>query len=93
MDTLDAIHTRRSIRKYRDEPVPDELVERILAAAMMAPSARNGQPWQFVVIRDRELLVEIPRFQPFCADGRPGAPCDPDLRRSPAGGFSGLLAD
>ena len=65
MDTLEAIHTRRSIRKYRDEPVPDELVERILAAAMMAPSARNGQPWQFVVIRDRELLVEIPRFQPF----------------------------
>ena len=65
MDVLDAIHTRRSIRKYEDRPVPETLVQRVLAAAMMAPSARNAQPWQFVVITDRELLAEVPRINPY----------------------------
>ena len=64
METLQAIHTRRSIRKYRGEPVPEDVVHRLLEAAMMAPSARNGQPWHFVVIRDRKLLAEIPHFHP-----------------------------
>lgn len=62
MDTLEAIRTRRSIRKYQDRPVPEELVRQVLAAAMSAPSARNAQPWQFVVIDDRRLLGEIPQI-------------------------------
>jgi nitroreductase len=48
MDALEAIRTRRSIRTYLDQPVPEELVQKLLAAAMQAPSARNQQPWQFV---------------------------------------------
>jgi nitroreductase len=64
MDTLEAIRTRRSIRKYQDKPVPDELIRKLLAAAMSAPSARNAQPWQFVVISDRQLLGEIPKVNP-----------------------------
>jgi nitroreductase len=64
MDALEAIHTRRSIRKYQDRPVPEELLGRLLAAAMQAPSARNAQPWQFVIIDDRQLLVEISRINP-----------------------------
>lgn len=64
MDALQVIHTRRSIRQYRDQPVPEELVKQLLGAAMMAPSARNAQPWHFVVLRDRRLLAEIPRFHP-----------------------------
>jgi len=64
MDTLEAIHTRRSIRKFEDRPVPEDLVRKILAAAMMAPSARNAQPWHFVVIDDRAMLGEIPRICP-----------------------------
>jgi nitroreductase len=64
MDTLTAIHTRRSIRKYEDRPVPQELVDKLLAAAMSAPSARNAQPWQFVVIDDRPMLTEIARINP-----------------------------
>ncbi|OHB70232.1 MAG: NADH dehydrogenase [Planctomycetes bacterium RBG_13_63_9] len=67
MDALEAIRTRRSIRKYRSEAVPDELIRQLLAAAMSAPSARNAQPWQFVVIRDRGLLDEIPRISPNAA--------------------------
>jgi nitroreductase len=64
MDTLVAILTRRSIRKYQDKPVPEELLRQILAAAMHAPSARNAQPWQFVLIDDRGLLAEIARINP-----------------------------
>ena len=64
MNTLDAIHTRRSIRRYLDKPVNEELVQKLLAAAMQAPSARNQQPWQFVVIDDRAVLAKIPDFMP-----------------------------
>jgi nitroreductase len=70
MDTLEAIHTRRSIRRFEDRPVPDDLVQKILAAAMMAPSARNAQPWQFVLIDDRELLAEYAGNHPNAAMAR-----------------------
>lgn len=60
MDAMDAIFCRRSIRKYTSQPVPDTLVTQLLRAAMAAPSAGNQQPWQFVVITDRELLNKIP---------------------------------
>ncbi|MCO5384171.1 MAG: nitroreductase family protein [Methanosarcina barkeri] len=65
MDTLEAIHTRRSIRKYTDRPVSQELVTELLRAAMSAPSAVNSQPWVFIVIDDRKLLEEIPTFSPY----------------------------
>jgi len=64
MDVLETIRTRRSVRKFQDRPVPPQLIEQVLAAAMSAPSARNAQPWHFVVIDDRELLAEIPRINP-----------------------------
>ena len=62
MDTLEAIQTRRSIRQYQERPVPGELIDRLLAAAMSAPSARNGQPWQMIVVDDRAVLAEIARL-------------------------------
>lgn len=65
METLEAIHTRRSIRKYTDRPVPRELVTELLRAAMSAPSAVNAQPWIFIVIDDRKLLDEVPTFSPY----------------------------
>ena len=65
MDTIEAIHTRRSIRKYTDRPVPRELVTELLRAAMSAPSAVNAQPWVFIVIDDRKTLEEIPTFSPY----------------------------
>ena len=54
MDTLEAIHTRRSIRTYEDRAVDPELVRQIIDAAMSAPSAGNVRPWQFIVLTDRE---------------------------------------
>jgi nitroreductase len=62
MDIMEAILTRRSIRKYKDKPVNDELVVQLLQAAMAAPSAANEQPWQFIVIRDHRILDQVPTF-------------------------------
>jgi len=59
MDALDAIHTRRSIRKFTDKHVSNELIEKILAAGMSAPSANNNQSWYFVVVRDKDVLKQI----------------------------------
>lgn len=64
MDTLDAILTRRSIRKYTSEPVQEETIMILLEAAMSAPSAGNEQPWHFIVIRDRKILSEIVLVHP-----------------------------
>jgi len=67
MDTLEALYTRRSIRKYQPDKVPEDLLRSMLAAAMSAPSANNAQPWQFVVITDAGLLAEIPKVHPYAA--------------------------
>ncbi len=65
MDAMEAILSRRSIRKYTDQPVDAEVVQKVLRAAMSAPSAGNEQSWQFVVINDRNLLTAIPKFHPY----------------------------
>jgi nitroreductase len=67
METLDAIMTRRSIRKYTDQPVSETQVQSLLSAAMAAPSAGNQQPWQFVLVRDKLRLQDIARIHPHAA--------------------------
>jgi len=73
METLDAIMTRRSVRRFTDRPVDPATVRNLLGAAMQAPSAANEQPWQFVVIDDRAALDAIPSFSPYAGAVR-GAP-------------------
>ncbi|MCU0482993.1 MAG: nitroreductase family protein [Chloroflexi bacterium] len=73
MNTMEALLTRRSIREYRAEPIPPEVVRRILEAAMHAPSGNNEQPWHFVVIDDPQLLGAIPAIH-SAADMAAGAP-------------------
>jgi nitroreductase len=65
MDTLTAIFTRRSIRKYTSQPVSDDMIKILLQAAMSAPSARNEQSWEFVIIKDKKTLKQVPSFHPF----------------------------
>lgn len=65
IDALEAILSRRSIRKFTSQPVSDDLIMKTLKAAMNAPSAGNKQPWHFVVIRDRAILDEIPKFHQY----------------------------
>jgi nitroreductase len=59
METLTAINTRRSVRKFNNKPVSDEVIEKILRAAMQAPSAGNEQPWHFIVVKDKEVLKQL----------------------------------
>lgn len=66
MDLFTALRTRRSIRTFATAEVPDHLIERLLAAAMAAPSAGNQQPWHFIVVRDRRRLDGVARFHPYC---------------------------
>lgn len=73
METLDAIRTRRSVRRYLPDPVDESTLRSLLEAAMLAPSAANEQPWQFVVIDDRSMLDSIPSFSPYASAVR-GAP-------------------
>ena len=65
MDALEAILSRRSVRRYTQESIPEETLRGLLEAAMSAPSAGNGQPWHFIVIKDRRILNEIPKFHPY----------------------------
>lgn len=64
MDVIDAILTRRSIRKYTGQMVSDQQVEIILKAAMYAPSAVNKQPWHFIVFRNKLIAEKIAEFHP-----------------------------
>jgi len=61
MDVYEAIARRRSIRKYKDRPVPHDLLAKLLDAAIKAPSGSNRQPWRFVVLEGpaKDRLVEI----------------------------------
>jgi len=63
VNTLDAIAARRSIRKFKDTPIPDETLRAILTAATQAPSAKNRQPWRFVVVQGekRAEMVRVMR--------------------------------
>ena len=59
METWDAIRARRNVREFSEEPLPPDALERILEAAWRAPSAKNRQPWDFVVVTDRDQLVAL----------------------------------
>ncbi|MGD0918502.1 MAG: nitroreductase family protein [Thermodesulfobacteriota bacterium] len=53
-DLLKLMKTRRSIRRYQEKYIPDELLEKLIEAARWSPSGDNGQPWRFIIVRDPE---------------------------------------
>jgi nitroreductase len=57
VDTYLAIASRREVREYTDDPIPDEIVHRILDAGRLAGSSRNTQQWEFVVVSDKQALA------------------------------------
>ncbi len=79
MDLMDVIRRRRSIRRFRPDPVPPTAIEYVLEAARLAPSWANGQCWSFVVVTDaavkhalaqagNEWIEQAPAIVVFCAD-------------------------
>jgi nitroreductase len=86
VDLLEAIHTTRSIRRFGPEPVSDELLERVLDAAIRAPSGTNSQSWRFLVVRDPTLRAELGElyrqgFRDAYPAERVQAEADPGRRR------------
>ena len=71
---MQEIFTRRSVRRFTNEPVTAEQLERLLRAAMRAPSAGNEQPWEFVVLETRESLAATRAVHPYAA-ALDTAPC------------------
>ena len=65
MDLLEGLHTRRSIRKYTDEPVTREQLHEIIKAGTMAPSGMNNQPWRFVTIQNKETLQKLAQLTKY----------------------------
>ena len=59
MDVFACVRSRRTVRTFRPDPIPEPVVARILQAARWAPSSRNQQPWHLIVIRDREMLTRL----------------------------------
>lgn len=59
MDCIEALKTRRSIRKFRPEPIPEKDLLEILDCGRLAPSAGNFQPWEFIVVREKEVIEEL----------------------------------
>ena len=61
METWDAITSRRNVRSFTDRPIPSADLDRILEAGRRAPSSQNWQPWDFIVVTDREQLRALAR--------------------------------
>ncbi len=59
MNLIELMANRRSIRKYTDEEIPEEKLNKILQAALLSPTSRGKQPWEFFVIKDREILQKL----------------------------------
>ena len=59
MDFYDAVSKRLSVRSYKADPVPEDVLNRILEAGRLAPSAKNYQPWKFIVVKDPAIRQEL----------------------------------
>ncbi len=59
MDVYEAVRTVLAVRKFKDQPVPQDLVKRIVESAWLTASSMNGQPWHFIVVEDRNTLKQL----------------------------------
>jgi len=89
MDFHEVIRTRRSIRSYKPDPIPEETLNRVLDAARIAPSGSNRQPWKFIVVKDemlRRRLASACNEQSFIAEAPIAiVACGYDIQRNRGG--------
>ena len=71
-DIFEAVYSQRAIRKFKNEPVSDEILRRVIEAATKAPSGTNRQPWRFLVVRDSEKRSRIAKMIRNNAEHNPG---------------------
>ena len=68
MEFKDVVYGRRSVRKFKDTPVNDKILEEIVDAALWAPSGVNLQPWYYVVIRTPEKMTRLKEMMSVVSD-------------------------
>ena len=71
MEVFECIRRRRTIREYKKDPIPEDVLEKILQAGRWSPSSSNSQPWHFIVVKDPNTLSELGRIAtqgPFISD-------------------------
>jgi len=93
LTTKEAIEKRRSVRKFKPDPVPGEGIREMLEAARLAPSGCNAQPWRFKVVTEpgiRRQLAEAAHGQGFIADAPVVVVCCADIRGYLDGTVSGI---
>ena len=93
LSTQEALRQRRSIRKFKPDPVPDECITELLESARLAPSGCNAQPWRFKVVRDpakRLLLAQAAHNQMFIAEAPVVIVCCADVQGYLDGSVSGI---
>jgi len=94
MNFYELIRKRRSIRRYKSDPIPDVVLNKILEAGRIAPSAKNIQPWHFIVIRDTDIkkkVAEVSRKQAFMAEA-PVILCGCALKKIAWGRMGGYMS-
>ena len=62
MELMEGLLTRRSVRQYQDKKIPKSVMEEIIKAAQYSPTAHNRQPWEFLVVDDKEILMPLAWF-------------------------------
>jgi nitroreductase len=93
LTTKEAIEKRRSIRKFKPDPVPEEHIMALLDSARLAPSGSNSQPWRFKVVHDRETRLKLAQAsykQPFIAEAPIVFVCCIDMKSFIDGTVSGI---
>ena len=64
MELLEIMQARRSVRKYTGETIPKEKLDLILKAGLLSPSGRNIKPWEFILVRDKDMLKKLANCRP-----------------------------
>jgi len=72
---MDAIFTRRSVRRFTAQSVSEESITKVLAAAMAAPSAGNEQPWHFIVVKEKAALKKVSECSPYARAAQDAPVC------------------
>src|SRR4051812_4388676 len=67
MDVLQAIRSKHAVRRFSNQPVPDDVIQQILDAGRHSQSSKNTQPWEFIVVRKRETLVALSKMGDYAA--------------------------
>jgi nitroreductase len=92
LTTKEAIEKRRSIRKFKADPIPDEYITELLQAARLAPSGCNAQPWRFKIVKDQKTRMELAQAaydQSSIADAPVVIVCCADIKGYREGTVSG----